>query len=104
MVGSMTDGLVWEQVYGMLRQLALPESRAFTAYTGDDTTIYGMAFYVSDGIGHLYNRPPPHPRTSCSPWTGCLSRWLVHRGMRRHTSIARLVGPRAPTNYLVRGY
>ena len=34
LVGSMTYGVVWDKVYGMLRQLALPESRAFTAYTG----------------------------------------------------------------------
>ena len=32
-------GVVWEQVYNMLRQLALPESRAFTAYTEDDTVV-----------------------------------------------------------------
>ena len=31
LVGSMTYGVVWDQVYGMLRQLALPESRPFTA-------------------------------------------------------------------------
>ena len=31
LVGSMTYSVVWEQVYGLLRQLALPESRAFTA-------------------------------------------------------------------------
>ena len=52
LVGSMTYGVVWEQVYGMLRQLALPESRAFTAYTGDDTAIYGAACYLPDRIGH----------------------------------------------------
>ena len=34
LVGSITYGVVWDQVYGMLRQLALPESRAFTAYNG----------------------------------------------------------------------
>ena len=54
LVGSMTYGVVWEQVYGMLRQLALPESRAFTAYTGDDTAIHGAACYLPDRIGHLY--------------------------------------------------
>ena len=42
-MGSMTYGVVWEQVYGMLRQLALPESRAFTSYTRDDTAIHGVA-------------------------------------------------------------
>ena len=30
LVGSITYGVVWGQVYGMLRQLALPESRPFT--------------------------------------------------------------------------
>ena len=33
LVGSMTYGVVWDQVYGMLWQVALPESRAFIAYT-----------------------------------------------------------------------
>ena len=37
----------------MLRQLALPETRAFTACTADDTAIYGAACYLSDRIGHL---------------------------------------------------
>ena len=60
LVGSMTYGVVWDQVYGMLRQLALPESRAFTAYTGDDAAIHGAASYLPDRIGHLYKcRPPP---------------------------------------------
>ena len=54
LVGSMTYGVVWDQVYGMLRQLALPESRAFTAYTGDDTAIHGAACYLPDRIGHLF--------------------------------------------------
>ena len=54
LVGSMTYVVVWEQVYGMLRQLASPESRAFTAYT------YGAACYLPDRIGHLYKcRPSP---------------------------------------------
>ena len=43
LVGSMTCCVVWKQVYGMLWQLALPESRVFTAYTGDDTAIHGAA-------------------------------------------------------------
>ena len=54
LVGSMTYGVVWDQVYGMLRRLALPESWAFTAYTGDDTTIHGAACYLPDRIGDLY--------------------------------------------------
>ena len=62
LVGSMTYGVVWDHVYGMLRQLALPESRAFTAYTGDDTAIHGAACYPPDRMGHLYKcRPPPPP-------------------------------------------
>ena len=60
LVGSMTYGVVWDQVYGMLRQLALLESRAFTAYTGDDTAINGAGCYLPDRIGHLFKcRPPP---------------------------------------------
>ena len=57
----MTYGVVWEQVYGMLRQLALPDSWAFAACTGDDTAIYGAACYLLDRICHLYKcrRPPP---------------------------------------------
>ena len=43
LVGSMTYSVVWDQVYSMFRQLALPESRAFTAHTGDDTAIHGAA-------------------------------------------------------------
>ena len=41
--GSMTYGVVWDQVYGIVRQLALPQSRAFIAYTGDDTAIHAAA-------------------------------------------------------------
>ena len=58
-VGSMTYGVVSDQVYGMLRQLALPESRAFTAYTGDETAINGAPRYLPDCIGHLFKCPPP---------------------------------------------
>ena len=54
LVGSMTYGVVWDQVYGMLRQLALPDSRAFTAYTGDDMAIHGPACYLPDRIGLVY--------------------------------------------------
>ena len=54
LVGSMTYGVVWEEVYGMLRRLALTESWAFTAYNGDDTAIPGAACYLPDRIGHLY--------------------------------------------------
>ena len=59
-MGSMTYRVVWEEVYSMLRQLALPESRACTAYTGNDTAIYSAAWDLPDRIGHLYKcRPPP---------------------------------------------
>ena len=103
LVGRMTYGVVWDHVYGMLQRLALPESRAFTAYMGDDTAIHGAACYLPDRIGHLYKcRPPPPPGTDGS--IGCLLRWTVRRGMRPRTSIARLVAPPAPTNYLVGGY
>ena len=67
LVGSMTYGVVWDQVYGMLRQLALPESRAFTAYTGDDTAINGAACYVPDRIGHLFKCRPPPPSDIMQP-------------------------------------
>ena len=67
LVGSMTYRVVWDQVYGMLRQLALPESRAFTAYTGDDTTIRGAACYLHDSIGHLYKCRPPPPSDILQP-------------------------------------
>ena len=52
LVGSMTYGVVWDQVYGMLLKLALPKSRAFTAYTGDDTAINGLVLWPS--WGHLW--------------------------------------------------
>ena len=67
LVGSITYGVVWDQVYGMLRQLALPESRAFTAYTGDDTAIHGAACYLPDRIGHLYTCQPPPPSDIMQP-------------------------------------
>ena len=67
LVGSMTYGVVWEQVHGMLRQLALPGSRAFTAYIGDGTAIYGAACYLSDRIGHLYKCQPPPPSDIMQP-------------------------------------
>ena len=67
LLGSMTYGVVWDQVYGMLRQLALPESRAFTAYTGDDTAINGAACYLPDRIGHLFKCRPPPPSAIMQP-------------------------------------
>ena len=60
LVGIMRYGVVWDQVYGMLPQLALPESRAFTAYTGGITAIHGAACYLPHRVGHLFKcRPPP---------------------------------------------
>ena len=67
LVGSMTHGVVWDQVYNMLRQLALPESPAFTTYTGDDTTIHGAACYLPDRIGHLYKCPQTPPSDIMQP-------------------------------------
>ena len=67
LVGSMTYGVVWDEVYGMLRQLALPESRAFTAYTGDGTAIHGAGCYLPDRIGHLYKCRPPPPSDIVQP-------------------------------------
>ena len=67
LVGSMTYGVVWDQVYGMLRQLALPESRAFTAYTGDDTALNGAACNLPDRIGHLFKCRPPPPSAIMQP-------------------------------------
>ena len=67
LLGSMTYALLWDQVYGMLRQLAVPESRAFTAYTGDDTTIHGAAWYLPNCIGHLYKCRPPPPSDIMQP-------------------------------------
>ena len=67
LVGSMMYGVVWEQVYGMVRQLASTESRAFTAYMGDETAIHGAASYVSDRIGHVYKCRPPPPSDIMQP-------------------------------------
>ena len=107
LVGSMTYGVVWEQVYSMPRQLAAPEFRALTAYAGDDTAIHGAACYLPDRIGHLYKCQPAAPSDIMPPGgngcIGCLLQWMVHRGMRPRMSIARLVGSPAPTNYLVGG-
>ena len=85
LVGSMTYSAVWEQVYGMLRQLALPKSQVFTAYTGDDTAIHGAACYLPDRIGHLYNCRPPSPSDIMQPGDRRLP-WLpiVVDGTLRH--------------------
>ena len=75
LVGSMMYMVVWVQVYNMLRQLALPESRVFTAYTGEDTVIYGVACYLPDHIGHLYKFRAPPPSDIMQPGDGRLH-WL----------------------------
>ena len=84
-VGSMTYDVVWDQVYGMLRQLALPECRVFTAYTGEDTAINGAACYLPDRIGHLFKCRSPRPSDIMQPGDRRLH-WLpiaVH-GTSRH--------------------
>ena len=67
LIGSMSSGVVWEHVYGMLQRLALPESEAFTTYTGDNTAIHGAACYLPDRIGHLYKSAPPPPSDLMQP-------------------------------------
>ena len=74
LVGSMMYGVVWEQVYGMLRKLASPESRV-TAYAGDDKAIHGVACYFPDRIGHLYKCRLPPPSDIMQPWDRRLH-WL----------------------------
>ena len=71
----MTYGVVLEKVYGMLRQLALPESRAFTAYRGDNMAIHGAVCYLPDHITHLCKCHPPPPSDSMPPGDGRLH-WL----------------------------
>ena len=67
LVGSMTYGVVWEQVYGMLRRLASPEFRAFTTYSGENRAIYGAACYLADRIVQLYKFRPPPPSDIMQP-------------------------------------
>ena len=108
-VGSMTYGVIWEQVYGMLRKLASPESRAFTAYTGDDTAIHGAACYLPDRIGHLYKCQPPPPSDIMQPGDRWLH-WLpiAVDGTSRHEASyvhCTLGGTTSPNQlYLVGGY
>ena len=61
LVGQMAYVLVWEQVCGMFRKLASPESRAFTACTRDNTTMHGAICYLLDRPEHLYKCQPPPP-------------------------------------------
>ena len=108
LVGTMTYRVVCEQVYGMLWQLALPESERLLPIR--ETTRPSMVRPATSPTvsATCASADHPHPRTSCSPGTdgciGCLMRWMVHRGVRLGTSIARFVAPPAPTNYLVGGY
>ena len=67
LMGSMTYGVVWEQLYGVLRRLGSPESRAFTAYTGDNRVIHVAASYLPDRIGHLYKCGPLPPSEIMQP-------------------------------------
>ena len=43
LVGQMAYGVVWEPVYGMLRNLVSPELWSFTACCSVYTTIHGAA-------------------------------------------------------------
>ena len=107
LLGSMTYGVVWEQMYGMFRKLASPEFRAFTTCMRDDMAIHGGACYLPDCIGHLYEcRPPPPsdimPGDRRRHWlpialdgTSKHEAWYVH---------CMPMEPPAPTNYLVGGY
>ena len=110
-VGSMTYSVVLEQVYGMLRQLALPESRAFTAYKGDDTTIHGAACYLPDCITHLYKCRPPPPSDTMQPGDRRLH-WLpiavdgtsTHEASYVHCTLGGTVNPNQLSSWwLLRG-
>ena len=106
-VGSMTYGLVWDQVYAMPLQLALPESRAFAAYTGDDTAIHCAACYLPDRIGHLYKCRPPPPSDIMQPEDRRLH-WLPTAvdGTSRHEAsyVHCTIGGTASPNRLTGGY
>ena len=102
---SMAYGVVWEHVYGMLRKLASPESRAFTTYTGGDrpSMVRPGTSLTTSGTGTSVDHP--HLRTSCSLATDCcidcLVQWMVNPCTRPDMSLACWVGPPA---YLVGGY
>ena len=72
----------------MLRRLALPEPRAFTAYTGEDMAIHGAACYLPDRIGHLYKCRPSPPSDIMQPGDRRLH-WLpiVVDGAWRHEAL-----------------
>ena len=110
LVGSMTYGVVWDQVYGMLQQLALPESGAFTAYTGDDTAIHGAACYLRDRIGHLFKCRPPAPSDIMQPGDRRLY-WLPiavdgisrHEASCVHCTLGRTASPNQLSTWWLRG-
>ena len=110
LVGGMAYGMVWDQVYGMLRQLALPESRAFTAYMGDDTTIHGAACYLPDYIGHLFKCQPPPPSDIMQPGDRRLH-WLPiavdgtsrHEATYVHYTLGGTASPNQPSSWRLLG-
>ena len=55
LVGQMTNGVLWDRVYGMLKKVALPESWAFTACTGGDTATHGRTLCEQGLSGRLNN-------------------------------------------------
>ena len=110
LVGSMTYGVVWDQVYGMLRQLAVLESRAFTAYTGDDTANHGAACYLPDRIGHLFKcRPPPtsdimQPRDQRLHWLPiAVDGTSRHEASCVHCTLGGIASPNQLSNWWLRG-
>ena len=105
LVGSMAYVVVWEQVYGMLRQLALPKSRAFTAYTGDDMANYGAACYLPDRIGHLYKCRAPAPSVIMQPGDRRLH-WLPiarHEASHVHSTLGGTASPNQLSSWWLLG-
>ena len=66
-MGGMTNGVVLEQVYIMIRNLALPQFREFTAYTGDETATHATAWYVPHRIAHVYKDRAAPPSDIIQP-------------------------------------
>ena len=64
--GNMRYGVVWRHRQGRLNKLAAPDSRVFTAHTGDDTAIHGVACCVPNHLAHLYKCRPSPPNLSVS--------------------------------------
>ena len=94
----------------MLRQLALPVSRAFTAYTGDDTAINGAACYLPDRIGHLFKCRPPPPSDIMQPGDRQLH-WLPiavdgtsrHEALYVHCTLGGTVSPNQLSSWWLLG-